>query len=317
MHAPVILLLFFSFVPLVHCNHSKRWKRTAKVVGHSFYEFFQFQPILDPTHGRVTYVDEHAAKALNLTFAHEDTFILRAEDKSVWTTGRPSVRLMSKKQFTEHVAIFDVRHMPQGCGTWPAIWETAEDGWPEKGELDILGVNDVSPNAATLHTTPGCTMPADRTMLGTAKQDDCNWQVNFNAGCGVAMTTNKSYGPDFNRNGGGWFAVHRTSSFIRVWFWPRHSSRVPHEVSCATDQQRVNPDNWGTPQADFPSNPGCDLKSKFGPNNIIINLTLCGDWAGNTFNANGCSGTCVDLVDNHPEAFTKAYFDIASINVYE
>lgn len=47
--------------------------------------------------------------------------------------------------------------MPQGCGTWPAVWELGPD-WPADGEIDIVeGVNDVVPNQSTLHTSPGCT----------------------------------------------------------------------------------------------------------------------------------------------------------------
>jgi beta-glucanase (GH16 family) len=51
---------------------------------------------------------------------------------------------------------FDIRHMPQGCATWPAAWTVIEDGWPAGGEIDIIeGVNDESPNHSTLHTSPG------------------------------------------------------------------------------------------------------------------------------------------------------------------
>lgn len=28
--------------------------------------------------------------------------------------------------------------MPQGCGTWPAAWETDEGDWPNGGEVDIV-----------------------------------------------------------------------------------------------------------------------------------------------------------------------------------
>ena len=34
---------------------------------------------------------------------------------------------------------FDVPHMPEGCGTWPAAWETDGNDWPNGGEVDIVG----------------------------------------------------------------------------------------------------------------------------------------------------------------------------------
>jgi len=39
----------------------------------------------------------------------------------------------------------------------------------------------------------------------TATQLDCNSAVNYNAGCGVQVNSDVSYGPSFNNNGGGWF----------------------------------------------------------------------------------------------------------------
>jgi hypothetical protein len=35
--------------------------------------------------------------------------------------GRPSVRLESKSTFTEGLFVFDLTHIPVGCGTWPGI----------------------------------------------------------------------------------------------------------------------------------------------------------------------------------------------------
>jgi len=37
-------------------------------------------------------------------------------------TGRNSVRIGSKKQYTKGLFIFDIKHTPTGCGTWPALW---------------------------------------------------------------------------------------------------------------------------------------------------------------------------------------------------
>jgi hypothetical protein len=204
--------------------------------------------------------------------------------------------------------------MPQGCGTWPAIWETDEANWPNRGEIDIVeGVNDRSPNQVALHTTSGCQMPSSRTQTGTAGQNNCDYTVNSNTGCGVRMTgEGNTYGPGFNNNGGGYYAIERTSSFIKVWFWPRNSN-VPSDVSAGGSS--VNTNNWGTPSAYFPNNQ-CNIPNYFGSHNIIINLTFCGDWAGSTYNNDGCSGSCTDYVNNNPGAFSNAYFDFASLNIY-
>ncbi|KAL0957894.1 hypothetical protein HGRIS_000075 [Hohenbuehelia grisea] len=204
--------------------------------------------------------------------------------------------------------------MPQGCGTWPAVWETKGSNWPNGGEVDILeGANDRSPNQVTLHTSPGCTMPAQRSMTGTAVKNDCNALISNNEGCGVHVRGTNSYGPEFNRNGGGWYAIERRSDFIKVWFWARNDGSVPSAVRNGSGN--VNTDSWGSPAAFFP-NWQCDLNSKFQENNIIINLTLCGDWAGSTFGQARCPGSCTDYVNNNPSAFTNAYFNFAAIRVY-
>ena len=206
--------------------------------------------------------------------------------------------------------------MPQGCGTWPAVWEVDPFNWPTGGELDILeGVNDDGANAATLHTGPGCVMPKGRPgQLGQQVLDNCDANVNSNAGCPVKFPTADSYGPAFNKAGGGWYAVERSPAGIKVWFWSRKDKNVPKEVKKGLAQ--VTPDTWGVPSANFPNSATCDTNKHFAPANIIINLTLCGDWAGALFNQNGCPGNCIDLVNNNPGAFKEAYFDFKGIRTY-
>ena len=103
----------------------------------------------------------------------------------------------------------------------------------------IEGVNDQGPNAMTLHTATGCTMPGSRgPMSGTAGNNDCQW---YN-GCGVSATgTANSYGPPFNNNGGGWYAMERNNDFIKMWFWPRNGN-PPADVRNGASS--VNTDNW-------------------------------------------------------------------------
>ncbi|KAI0961078.1 hypothetical protein AcV7_000274 [Taiwanofungus camphoratus] len=237
---------------------------------------------------------------------------MRCDDTTTLSSsgaGRNSVRLKSNAQYTTHVVVFDIRHMPQGCATWPAAWETDDTNWPSAGEVDI------SPNLVSLHVGSSCSMPSSRSELGTPQSNDCDVNTDGNSGCGVQDPSSNSFGPDFNNEGGGWYTMERTTSFVKVWFWSRSDSTVPSDVSSGAGS--VDTDNWGTPAAYFP-NTDCDINSVFGPNNIIFDLTLCGDWAGSSsvYSDAGCPGSCVDYVNNNPSAFSDAYWDVAGVRVY-
>lgn len=84
-------------------------------------------------------------------------------------------------------------------------------------------------------------MPASRTMTGTAIVNNCDVNTDGNTGCGVQASTTNSYGPSFNAIGGGIYAMERTSTFIKVWFFPRGSS-IPSDVSSGAAS--INTDNW-------------------------------------------------------------------------
>ncbi|KAK7044432.1 putative laminarinase [Favolaschia claudopus] len=296
------------------------YQRTQNIVGSDFLSAFSFQAISDPTHGRVNYVNAQTAASQNLTFASGNTFVLRADSKTVLNPngpGRNSVRLQSNQQFTTAVTIFDVTHMPQGCGTWPALWAVGNN-WPNEGEIDILeGVNDQSPNQASLHTSSGCTMPGNQVQTGSSVGgNNCDAIATSDTGCGVKFNDATSYGPTFNNNGGGWFALERTNSFVKAWYWPRNGN-VPSDVRSGSTS--INTNNWGTPAANWPST-SCSLAQKLGPHNIIINCRFfnsCGDWAGSVYSTSGCPSTCEDYVNNNPSAFANAYFQFNSLRIFQ
>ncbi|KAK0495940.1 laminarinase [Armillaria luteobubalina] len=308
--------LFALFASFILPAASVSYSQTDSFVGSQFNNGFSYEAIADPTNGRVNYVDAATAASQNLTYASDDTFILRADFTTVLAAtgaGRNSVRLQSDNQYGSNtvmvqvfntVSCFNIRHMPEGCGTWPALW-TFADPWPTLGEIDILeGVNNQVYNQATLHTSAGCTMPASRDETG----------INGNSGCGVQIQDPLSYGASFNDNGGGWpvplYAVERTDTFIKIWFWARNSNSVPADIQAGNTN--INTDAWGTPFAYFP-NTSCSISDKFGAHNIIIN---CGDWAGSVYSTSNCPSSCVDYVNNNPAAFTDAYFDFAWAKVY-
>lgn len=192
--------------------------------------------------------------------------------------------------------------------TWPAFWTCTTDRWPRGGEIDIIeGANDQGPrNLASLHTLPGCAIPAGqgtptgRNDTGFSNEADCQYQP----GCSVQFSSNNSFGPAFNQNGGGYFAMVRDTAVggkgISVYFWPASASAIDDGLPAAlrypalpflqTDGEVSSLDYttqsapWSTPGAHFPNgNSTCAMQTLYEPHEIILDTTLCGTWAGETF----------------------------------
>lgn len=139
---------------------------------------------------------------------------MRVETTPQVQANRKSVRIMTQETFNGTLAIMDSIHVPTGCATWPAFWALGPN-WPYGGEIDIVeGANDYgfSPNQATLHTGPGCSMPSGSTaasigFTGTyPTQSTCNSLTTANQGCGIISKDANSFGKQFNDNGGGVYA---------------------------------------------------------------------------------------------------------------
>ncbi|KAJ3784434.1 glycoside hydrolase family 16 protein [Lentinula aff. detonsa] len=311
------ILIALKFIPAL----SQSYTQNAHFKGRDFLGAFNWETFDDPTHGRVNFVDQGTALNTNLSYADNDVFIMRADYHQIvpsYARGRDSIRITSHDAWGDSLLILDLAHMPEGCATWPAYWTMSKNGpWPQGGEMDIIeGVNLNSNNLASLHTTTNCTMPQTRDQSGQVISTNCDAAVNYNQGCGVASTTPNSYGSGFNNNGGGWIATWRSPNAISHWFWPRNAPNVPDEIRQG-DCGVVTPgDNWGTPDATFVWSQ-CDYSSHFDPHQIIFDLTLCGDWAGNAFPTAGCGpGNCQDFVDNTPDAFQNAFWEINSLTIY-
>jgi hypothetical protein len=108
--------------------------------GPHFFDSFDFFDHADPTKGFVRYVSEVTATqpAHNLTYASESSAILRVDttaDGYDATTGRWSVRISSKQRYDSGLFVFDVLHSPVGCATWPALWSSDDNNWPDNGKL--------------------------------------------------------------------------------------------------------------------------------------------------------------------------------------
>ena len=120
--------------------------------------------------------------------------------------------------------------------------------WPNNGEIDIVeGVNDQNYNIMTLHSSTGPVLGANSDSfagdLGTLNCDVNAPNQAKNAGCSIHDASDLSFGTGFNTAGGGVFATEWTSSFIKIWFFPRGS--IPQTLRAATH----NPTPIGAPPA--------------------------------------------------------------------
>jgi hypothetical protein len=182
--------------------------------------------------------------------------------------------------------IIDVRHMPAGCGVWPAFWLTDEANWPVNGEIDIVeGINYQSVAKTALHSTKSCSM--DDVPIGVKKggwdsavgipdkktgipdmtvRDATNCFVYdphqwLNQGCVAVDTEGDSLGQPLNAKGGGVFALEwdPVNRHIRTWVFSPHV-QVPENLVQAIRtagepviENRVLPDpqEWPLPYGYF------------------------------------------------------------------
>lgn len=288
----------------------------------------------------------------NLTYATPDAAVIKVDttvgpdSQPNASTGRFSVRIESKKTYNKGLFIFDVRHTPYGCTTWPALWLTDPSNWPKHGEIDVLEAINAGDtgNLMTLHTDKGCTVGGRRKMTGRPLDTSCSAYANDNAGCGV-QGPKGSFGPAFNQRQGGVMAVEWRDDGIRMWQFVRDA--IPQDITAKTP----TPDAWGAAAADFP-NTHCDIGSRFSNNSIIANIDLCGDLVEATYKNSGCTsclplptfsfshphsaplpgtlvsssnclteytggGTCSDFVATKPDEFVNAYWEFGAFEVYQ
>lgn len=270
----------------------------------TFLNFFNFDTH-DYNHGNVQYVPLDQAKSLDLLRLYNNQIYMGVDTKS-WGR-RKSIKVLSKETFNKGLFIMEAKHMPAGCGTWPAWWLSGPH-WPNAGEIDIIEqVNQANQDSTTLHTSPGCYVTGKYT--GRLDSNNCDARLNGNEGCPIENPDKASFGSAFNTNRGGAYALLWDDSGIKAWFWkPGH---LPSDVLA----QKPNPNGWGTPYAAFDFGSSCP-SSHFYDLTMIINTNFCGDWAGNTF-AHDCpgKGSCQSYTNN-PESAKEAYWLIDYIDIY-
>ena len=261
------------------------------------------------------------------------------------------------------MVVLDVAHMPTGCGVWPAFWMNSILGtWPSQGEIDMIeGVNVNAANTYTLHTDNkhgGCSQLSSPTSefsghwitnkIGTQNATNC-WVdypgQDHNQGCSVGAPPTDplgphSYGAPFNAAGGGVYvmlwdytkpsgpppmppAVHQDGQ-IALWYFQRESA--PTDLLDATGHpqppQSLPMGRFHTSEQDCPA-------VHFNQQQIIFDITLCGQWAGREF-SHDCPAqaksyesqgmdtyaACEAWAGANPAAFTESSWEINSLRVF-
>jgi hypothetical protein len=164
-----------------------------------------------------------------------------------------------------------------------------------------------------LHTLDTCNLDTTWAQIdgvkGTVANTNCTSSGADNTGCNFIDYDKTSFAQGFTSNGGGVYAHLWDNDGITVWYFPRSS--VPSDITAQTP----NPSSWGSPIASFGYFP-CNMTENFFNHNLVLDTTLCGDWAGSAYSSSGCPGSCADAVQD-PSNFVNAKWQINSISVYQ
>lgn len=277
--------------------------------GMDFFSYYNFYEGKDSvgSNGYLDYVSEERALELgilNVTLEQdpEDVYALNLTKSSTNNVTvepfiymgsaptkegpRESIRLEGKRRFHRGLFIIDVRHMPAGCGVWPAFWLTDEANWPVNGEIDIVeGINYQSEAKTALHSSKGCNMDdvpvgvrtgdwdtaigipdaktgiPDMTMRHATNcfvYDPHQW---LNQGCVAVDIEGGTLGQPVNKKGGAvyvleWDPINR---HMRTWVFTPHT-KVPENLALSIvtakdpdESKRVSPDpdEWPLPYGYF------------------------------------------------------------------
>ncbi|THH13299.1 hypothetical protein EW146_g6908 [Bondarzewia mesenterica] len=296
--------------------------------GQGFFDRWDFYGSWDNlTLGDVWWLDRNSAFEQGLAYTDaQGRAVLRVDNTStvLYNEKRNSVRITSHDSYgIGSLWITDITHLPYGCSVWPALW-TKGPVWPDNGEIDIIeAINLMPANQYALHTLPGCSQTPGAWQTGQSGQMDCSQP----SGCLVGETAANSFNEGFAQAGGGvWATQFDVAGILRVplrsiWFWSRPN--IPQSILQATSTSAIDITDFGTPSASYPAF-SCNIPQFFSAQQLVIDITLCGQWAGlpqvytPACGNSGPTGRCYDdnVVGLGTPKYDNAYFEISYIRAY-
>ncbi|KAF8271845.1 glycoside hydrolase family 16 protein [Lactarius quietus] len=291
--------------------------------GSTFFDLWDFYGSWDNlTLGDVWWLDRTSAFQQNLAYINENNqAVIKVDNDSniPFNEKRNTIRITSQHSYgVGSLWMIDLTHLPYGCSVWPAFW-TKGPTWPDNGEIDIIeGVNLMGANQYALHTLPGCSQAPGVLQTGVSGETDCSQP----SGCIVSETSPDSFNAGFATAGGGvWAAQFDVAGFCAIWFWTR--ANLPPSILQATSTSSIDISEWGPPSASYPA-VTCDISKYFTAQQLVIDITLCGIWAGipPVYNPqcfhSGPTGLCYNdnVVGPGSPKYDNAYFEINYVRAY-
>lgn len=235
------------------------------------------------------------------------------------------------------LAVLHYEKLPHGCGIWPSFWAMNSDQvWPKGGELDILEYANDEKNKVTFHIASKCSLDE-----GQAERCAPQGHTKLHAeACETSYFEGKlGCMPRQKQPKGTWLNSHPG---VIVAEWADDHITIFHipedEIPSDLHNNKPNPATWSKRWvvAYMPFEAGC--ASHIGPQELVLNMQLCGDWAGATWdgghcpyesglwNGHGCESglssptdCCTKFVTNPAREMNlkyKQYMDIKSLKVF-
>ncbi|KAE9393532.1 hypothetical protein BT96DRAFT_999398 [Gymnopus androsaceus JB14] len=234
-------------------SSSNGWTLSQSLTGQNLINYFTAPSGASDNSGVANYVD-------NLISVNSDGDVLMWVDITENVNLRNSMKLSSSETFNVGtMMIFDIVHMPTGCGTWPALW--------------LLGVNEYVHNVMSIHTSEGCSITQNNvnalvdSTINVASDLDCYAYADQDQTCAATSSQTNSYGSGFNA-GGGTYAIQIIDAGIYINYWAAGS--VPSDIPSGSP----NPSSWSAQT--FFSATNCAIGTYFTDLALIIDTNLGG-----------------------------------------
>mmetsp|Transcript_85164 Transcript_85164/g.150673 ORF Transcript_85164/g.150673 Transcript_85164/m.150673 type:complete len:538 (-) Transcript_85164:99-1712(-) len=325
------------------CGHlHDRYQLAWAAEGETFFDDWMFLTKSE-TRGAEWYLNKSEAFQNGVAFTSKAGTILRVGEQ-VHPFKRRSVMLHSAQAFRPDkgfVLVMKYKHVPYGPGLWPAFWLVNSDlHWPDGGELDVLEYANDETAKLTFHTDKNCS-------INMAKVEQCDSKMrNINPAnipsCYTNYTANKNgCMPPQVRKNGEWYAKN-PGAVALVWDASGVSSyHIPEaEIPLDLSYEKPTPNEWRDEwRMSYMPFEAASCVNIAKPMEIVLNIALCGDWAGNTFyDCLECRETgfvpnycvpghvtepatdCCTIYMSNPSAEeplkTKGFFDIDYVKVF-